>query len=172
MRPHILRVLSVPAAAVTLLWTRVGTMTAASPILAVSGRAAWFANGSLREHARHMPVGDRRRHALAPVPVCLPERHLVGPVPAEGQPAGFAAPPGRPQVITLAAVSGASFLYTSPNGGKTWTTSFVGNSKPLTSLAYANQTTGWVVLGWPGPGGRHELLRTTNAGRTWQQAGF
>lgn len=97
---------------------------------------------------------------------------LAGHAPAEGDLAGFAVPPDRPQVITLAAVSGLSLLYTSANGGKTWTITVVGNSEPLSSLAYVNRTIGWVVLGTPGPNGTHGLLRTTNAGRTWHKINF
>jgi hypothetical protein len=98
--------------------------------------------------------------------------HLVGPAPSEGDVVGFAAPPGRPAVITLAAVSGASWLDTSRNGGKTWTVTRVGGSEPLNSLAYVSRTVGWVVLGTPGPNGSHGLLRTTDTGRIWHRVRF
>ena len=192
-------------------WARAGKMTAASPILAVSGRAAWFANGTSFEnppatylwaaadgtHWHRYPFACPAGYGLRDIAAATPSHlmflctgsgfaggegkeimasadggktaHLAGPAPAEGHPMGFAAPPGRPQVITLAAVSGGSWLDTSANAAKTWATSTVGGSEPLNSLAYANQTTGWVVLGTPGPNGKHELLRTTNAGHTWHQ---
>jgi hypothetical protein len=195
-------------------WTRVGTMTAASPILAMSGRAAWFASGTRfwqtpatylwatadGTHWHRYPFTCQKGYGLTAIAAATASHvtflctgngfaggegketlasadggrtaHLAGPAPAEGQPTGFAAPPGRPQVITLAAVSGASFLDTSANGAKTWTIATVGSSEPLNSLAYVNQTTGWVVLGWPGPYGKHQLLRTADAGRTWRATGF
>jgi YVTN family beta-propeller protein len=95
--------------------------------------------------------------------------HLVGPAPAEGHPAGFAVPPGRSQIITLAATSGDSWLYRSADGGKTWTASYTTDSAPWNSLSYVSRTAGWAVLGWPPVGG---LLRTTDVGRTWHQVRF
>jgi YVTN family beta-propeller protein len=195
-------------------WARVGTMTVSVAILAVSGRAAWFANASAFSvhaaslwatadgtHWHRYPFACPKGYGLADLAAATPSHvlfaclfgsgfaggrdkevlastdggkttHLAGKPPAEGDLTGFAVPPGRPQVITAAAVSGASFLFTSANGGKAWTISTVGNSEPLNSLAYVNQTTGWVVLGMPGTGGTHALLRTINAGRTWHKISF
>jgi hypothetical protein len=96
--------------------------------------------------------------------------HLAGPAPSEGQAEGFAAPPGRPMVITLAASGGADWLYTSRDGGKTWTTwTAPAAGTPWTSLVYSGPATAWVVLG--GPVGS-ALLRTTDTGRTWHKITF
>jgi hypothetical protein len=47
--------------------------------------------------------------------------HLTGQAPVAGDVAGFAMPPSRAAVITIAVVTpGLSYLYRSANGGKTW----------------------------------------------------
>lgn len=96
--------------------------------------------------------------------------HLAGPAPAQGQAQGFAAPPGRPMVVTLAAAGGADWLYTSRDGGKSWTTwATPAAGTPWASLAYTGPATAWAVLGSPGGPAGSALLRTTDTGRTWHK---
>jgi photosystem II stability/assembly factor-like uncharacterized protein len=78
-------------------------------------------------------------------------------------------PPGRPQIVTLAAYSAASLLSRSVNGGRTWATTVQYNDGGIgwRDMAYATPTIGWLIHGSPGsftPGG---LMRTVNAGATW-----
>ena len=199
-------------------WARVGGVTAEEgAVLAVSGRAAWFANGGgggdpgvthlqattngvrWRRSGFRCPGAGYGLRAIAAasaahvVFLCAGDGaagstgkqvlesanggqsvRLTGQAPREGDPSGMAVPPGRPGLITLAAVSGASFLYRSDDGGQTWTGITVpgsGGGLPLTSLSYVSRTVGWIVAGGPGSGASR-LLRTTNAGRTWHQIGF
>jgi hypothetical protein len=102
--------------------------------------------------------------------------HLTGQAPLAGDVYGFAVPARNLKVITIAVVTpGPSYVYRSGNGGKTWaeiaipgTTGGVG----LNSLSYVSRTVGWVVVsrtGFPGP---HQLLRTSDAGRTWHAVTF
>jgi len=101
--------------------------------------------------------------------------HLAGRAPFAGDPVGIALPPGRPQVITLAANSGASFLDRSADGGKTWTRMQVpgtGGGPGLSCLSYPSPAVGWVVVGNPGDGSENWLQRTSDAGRTWHKISF
>ena len=101
--------------------------------------------------------------------------HLAGPAPLGGDVPGygaFAVPPHRANVVTIAVYSaGPSSLYRSANGGKTWaeiTIPGTSGGVSLGSLTYVSRTVGFVVVGQPG-GRVHQLLRTTDAGRTWKQ---
>jgi hypothetical protein len=100
--------------------------------------------------------------------------YLAGQAPFGGDVYGIAVPPGRADVITLAAASGASFLDRSANGGKTWVETTVlgsGGGPSFRSLSYVSPTAGWVVLGGPASGDG-QLLRTSDAGVTWHKIGF
>jgi hypothetical protein len=93
----------------------------------------------------------------------------VGPAPLLGTTGAIAMPPGRPQIVTLAAYSAASLLSRSVNGGRTWATTVQYNDGGIgwRDMAYATPTIGWLIHGSPGsftPGG---LMRTVNAGATW-----
>jgi photosystem II stability/assembly factor-like uncharacterized protein len=90
---------------------------------------------------------------------------------------GFAVPPHRSTVITIAVVTpGPSFLDRSANGGTTWTEIAVPGTSGganLNSLSNVSRTAGWVVLGQPGaPPGWDRLLRTSDAGATWHKVSF
>ena len=92
----------------------------------------------------------------------------------EGDVYGFAVPPGRPAVITIGVVTpGLDYLYRSANGGKAWAAIAIpgtGGGPTLSSLSYVSPTVGWVVAGMPSfPG---QLLRTSDAGRTWHAVRF
>jgi photosystem II stability/assembly factor-like uncharacterized protein len=97
--------------------------------------------------------------------------HLAGRPPEPGQVYGLATPPGQPQVITLNAASGASFLYQSANGGATWqTTTYDDGGLSFRDLAYVSATTGYVIHynGGPVIAYTQGLMKTTNDGATWQ----
>jgi photosystem II stability/assembly factor-like uncharacterized protein len=100
--------------------------------------------------------------------------HLAGKpgkVPEAGQVYGLAMPPGNPKRITLNAASGASYLYQSANGGKTWTTlAYYDGGLGFNDLAYASATTGYVIhfMGTPVIAYSDGLMKTTNAGRSWK----
>ena len=100
--------------------------------------------------------------------------HLTGHAPMGGDVSGFAAPPRRPKVITIAVVTpGPDYLYRSANGGKTWGgVAIPGTSggAPLGSLSYASPEVGFVVVGQPWQ--RPQLLRTTDGGRAWHPVRF
>jgi YVTN family beta-propeller protein len=199
-------------------WTRADGVTAEqAAVLAVSGRAVWFANGGgggdagvthlwrttdgvhWRQSTFRCPGPGYGLQAIAAasashvVLLCAGDGaagsmgkevlesangglslRLTGQAPRGGDPSGLAVPPGRPSVITLAAESGASFLYRSHNGGKTWTGITIPDSSGgllLNSLSYISRTVGWIVVGGPGSGASR-LLRTTDAGRAWYQIVF
>jgi hypothetical protein len=88
---------------------------------------------------------------------------------------GIAVPPHRSKVIAIAVITpGPDFLYRSASGGKAWTeTTIPGTSGGvnLNSLSYLSRMTGWVVAGSPGET-PDQLLRTTDAGRTWRPVRF
>jgi photosystem II stability/assembly factor-like uncharacterized protein len=96
---------------------------------------------------------------------------LAGEPPEPGQVYGLAMPPKNPQVITLNAASGASYLYQSANGGKTWkTNAYLDGGLGFNDLAYASATTGYVIhfMGTPVIAYSKGLMKTTNAGKTWK----
>jgi hypothetical protein len=58
----------------------------------------------------------------------------------------------------------------SVNGGKTEHLTGqapIGGGVSLGSLSYLSRTVGWVVVGEPSFAGLHQLLRKSDAGRTW-----
>jgi len=91
----------------------------------------------------------------------------VGQPPSPGGPDGFAA--GSDRAIVIAAVSGASWLYRSTDGGRHW----------HTVLNYGDGGAGWAGLGFtgvldgavihaPAPlSSTGQLLLTDDGGRTW-----
>ena len=205
-------------------WARAGRFTAARAILAVSGRAAWFASASTvgtgsthvwatddgarwQRYPLRCPDSGHGRAKIAygltgmaaasaarvaflcsggaglgsePKEVLTSSDggqivHLAGQAPSAGDAVGIAVPPGRPQVITLAANSGASFLDRSADGGKTWTELQIpgtGGGPGLSSLSYPSPAVGWVVVGNPGEGSENWLLRTSDAGLSWHKISF
>jgi photosystem II stability/assembly factor-like uncharacterized protein len=98
--------------------------------------------------------------------------HPQGGPPESGQVGTLAMPPGRPRVITMSAASGATYLYTSANGGKGWqTTAFFDGGLGLRDLAYVSANTGYVVhFGGSQPilAYSQGLLKTVNAGASWK----
>lgn len=97
--------------------------------------------------------------------------HAVAGAPGlAGQVYELAMPVYRPQVITMAAASGASYFYKTANGGKTWTRSAYNDSGTgFNDLAYVTGTTGYVVhfMGTPVIAYGLGLMKTVNAGQTW-----
>ena len=97
--------------------------------------------------------------------------HLAGAPPEPGEVYGLAMPPRNPQVITLNAASGASYLYQSANGGKTWKANVYSDAGlGFNDLAYVSATTGYVIhfMGSPVIAYSEGLMKTTNAGGTWK----
>ncbi len=94
--------------------------------------------------------------------------------PSAGDVAAFAVAPGRFGVISIAVVTpGLDNIYRSANLGQTWTTFGIpgtGGGTPLTSLEFTSPTVASFVAGNPAIHG--ELMRTTNAGRTWYPVRF
>lgn len=98
-----------------------------------------------------------------------------------------AVPPGRASVISGGGSVSTTVLSRSVDGGKTFQYFTVpasdgGGGTPLNSLSYVNRTVGWVVVGGTyqingtpvtygvyTPGA---LLRTSNAGATWNKVAF
>jgi photosystem II stability/assembly factor-like uncharacterized protein len=80
-------------------------------------------------------------------------------------------PPGNPQVITLTATSGASYLYRSADSGKTWKmATYFDGGLGFRDLAYAAATTGYLIhfSGGPVIAYGKGLMKTTNAGANWK----
>jgi photosystem II stability/assembly factor-like uncharacterized protein len=95
---------------------------------------------------------------------------FAGQPPEPGQVGTLAMPPGDPQVITLTAASGASYLYRSVNSGRSWdTTTYFDGGLDFRDLAYASATTGYLIhfSGGPVIAYGKGLMKTTNAGATW-----
>jgi photosystem II stability/assembly factor-like uncharacterized protein len=91
--------------------------------------------------------------------------------PAEpGQVRMLAMPPLNPQVITLTADSGASYLYRSVDGGHTWNRrTFFDGGLEVRDLAYASASTGYLIHFSGGPVIAYGLglMKTVNAGSGW-----
>ena len=92
-----------------------------------------------------------------------------GTAPRGGQTAGLAAASTRTFVI--AATSGASFLYRTADGGKTWRAVLTdtGGGAPLADLGFTDRTHGVVVLGTTQD---PKLLVSSDAGATWKAQVF
>jgi photosystem II stability/assembly factor-like uncharacterized protein len=97
--------------------------------------------------------------------------HLAGHPGHPGNTGLIAMPPGRPQVITLTATSGASYLYRSADGGKTWRmATYFDGGLGFRDLAYASATTGYLIHNNGGPviANGKGLMKTTDAGASWR----
>ncbi len=96
--------------------------------------------------------------------------HEVGQPPNGGQVGELAMPPGDPQVLMMTAADGASWLYRSHNGGKTWQqTEYFDGGLDFRDLAFASATTGYVIHFSGGPVLAYGLglLKTVDAGSIW-----
>jgi photosystem II stability/assembly factor-like uncharacterized protein len=96
--------------------------------------------------------------------------HLAGSPPIAGQIRTLAMPPGRPRVITMSAASGATYLFRSANGGRTWgATVYLDGGLDTRDLAYVSPATGYVIHFSGGPVIAYSdgLLKTSDAGATW-----
>src|SRR6185437_8320523 len=97
--------------------------------------------------------------------------HLAGHPGHPGNTGLIAMPPGRPQVITLTATSGASYLYRSADGGMTWRmATYFDGGLGFRDLAYASATTGYLIHNNGGPviANGKGLMKTANAGASWR----
>jgi hypothetical protein len=97
--------------------------------------------------------------------------HLAGHPGDAGNVGLIAMPPGNPQVITLTATSGASYLYRSADSGKTWgMATYFDGGLGFRDLAYASATTGYLIhfSGGPVIAYGKGLMKTANAGASWQ----
>ena len=97
--------------------------------------------------------------------------HLVGQPPEPGEIGMLAMPPGHPQLITLSAASGATYLYRSVNGGKAWqTATFSDAGLSVRDLAYVSARTGYLIHFSGGPAIAYGLglMKTVNVGATWR----
>jgi photosystem II stability/assembly factor-like uncharacterized protein len=97
--------------------------------------------------------------------------HLAGRPAEPGEPGLLAMPPGHPQVITLTAASGASYLYRSANGGQAWQTiTYFDGGLSFRDLAYVSAATGYLIhfSGGPVIAYGKGLMRTTSAGARWK----
>lgn len=97
--------------------------------------------------------------------------HLAGHPGEPGNTGLIAMPPGHPQVITLTATSGASYLYRSADSGKTWgMATYFDGGLGFRDLAYASATTGYLIrfTGDPVIAYGKGLMKTANAGATWR----
>jgi hypothetical protein len=92
----------------------------------------------------------------------------VGPAPLQGSSGAIAVPPGRPQIVTLAARDGASLLDRSVNGGRTWTwVQYNDGGIGWRDMAYVTPAIGWIIHGDVGDLTHNGLMRTVNAGAAW-----
>lgn len=97
---------------------------------------------------------------------------LAGEPPEPGQVRTLAMPPGRPQVITMTAASGASYLYRSVNAGKSWqTTTYFDGGLDFRDFAYVSASTGYLIHfgGIPIIAYTMGLMKTADAGAHWKK---
>jgi hypothetical protein len=92
--------------------------------------------------------------------------------PAAGIHQGFAA--ATAEVATVAAEGGdTAFLHSTFDGGRTWTTTVLGQDRfGITDLAFPAGGTGVVIFGQPDAAGGSALYRTTDGGRSWPEVRF
>jgi hypothetical protein len=82
----------------------------------------------------------------------------------------LAIPPHRPGIISFAPpVDATGWLGRSADGGRTWRPQASSEIGVWNSLSYVSPDTGWIVNA---SGPDSQLLRTTNAGRTWHPITF
>ncbi|HMC05273.1 MAG TPA: hypothetical protein VKJ83_07355 [Actinomycetota bacterium] len=93
----------------------------------------------------------------------------AGVAPRGGQTSGLAA--ASTHTFVVAAASGASYLYRTIDGGKTWKTVFTdtGGGAPLKDLGFTDPTHGVVVLGATPDA---KLFVSSDAGLTWKAQVF
>jgi photosystem II stability/assembly factor-like uncharacterized protein len=93
--------------------------------------------------------------------------HLVSRLPLGGLASGIAAANSKNVVVD--AVSGASIIYHSANGGSTWATkTFNDGGAGLFDLQFPTPALGAVVEGRPGQGSStNRLLLGRDGGTTW-----
>jgi photosystem II stability/assembly factor-like uncharacterized protein len=97
--------------------------------------------------------------------------HLAGHPGDSGNVGLIAMPRGNPQVITLTATSGASYLYRSADSGKTWRmATYFDGGLGFRDLAYASASTGYLIhfSGGPVIAYGKGLMKTTDAGASWK----
>jgi len=97
----------------------------------------------------------------------------AGSPPIGGDPWGISA--GAPAGLVVAAASGATWLYSSADGGAQWVTSYkaIDGGAGFNDLGFTTTTDGVAVLGPAYTDGNSygmpgELLLTSNGGMTWQ----
>jgi photosystem II stability/assembly factor-like uncharacterized protein len=96
--------------------------------------------------------------------------HQRGKPSEAGEVSLLALLPGNPKVLTLIAVSGATFVDRSVNGGATWTqATYSDGGTGMRDLAYVSASTGYMVHVSDSPALAYGLglLKTVNAGKTW-----
>jgi hypothetical protein len=98
--------------------------------------------------------------------------HVVSQLPLGGLALSIAAPSSRDIVVT--AVSGASFVYRSTNGGSTWAThTFADGGAGFYDFAFVTPSFGNTVEGSPVDGPNDDrLLETSDGGATWSPVHF
>jgi hypothetical protein len=91
--------------------------------------------------------------------------------PPLGGDGGVLAQP-TPRHVFIATSSGATWIYVSRNGGRTWTDglTLLDGGKGWNDFGFTTATQGVVVEGIPVVGSH--LYMTRNGGRTWRQIGF
>lgn len=83
----------------------------------------------------------------------------------------LAMPKGKPRTMTLVAASGATYLYRSTNGGKTWhTLQFSDAGVAVRDLAYVTGQAGYLVhfSGGPAIATSLGLMKTLDTGAIWK----
>ena len=94
---------------------------------------------------------------------------VAGDAPTPG--AGGVLAAASSATLVLATASGASFLFRSVDGGRTWTTAATYDDGGIgfDDLGFATPTVGAVVHGEPGPPAdvASQLLMTVDAGASW-----
>lgn len=104
------------------------------------------------------------------------QRQTPANPPPAGDVAAFAVSPGRLGMISVAVVTpGLDNIYSSATRGRTWSTFRVPGTSGgamLGSLEFMSPAVGSFVTGSPVSSSGSQLLRTTDAGRTWHVVRF